>query len=124
MGGPATVAPGSRHERSAARHGEPLSFRAGPQASHVGLPHSGIRPDESALQLQLQAFTETPEDAQEMHGVLSGLNEFAAAMADRSSSNAGAGQWGRVLRTAEFVQQGATVRALWQIDPALLRSRP
>lgn len=84
----------------------------------------GYGRETSSLQLRLQAFTETPEEAREMHGVLSGLNEFAAAMADRSSSNAGAGPWGRVLRTADFTQQGATVRGLWQIDPALLRRRP
>ena len=77
-----------------------------------------------SLRLHLEAFTESAEDAQEMHGVLSGLNEFAAVMADRRSSADGAGLWGPVLRTAEFAQQGATVRALWQIDPALLRSRP
>ena len=45
----------------------------------------------STLQLHLQAFTETPEDAKEMHGVLSGLNEFVAATVDKRSSNAGAG---------------------------------
>ena len=36
--------PGSRHERSAARYGEPRALCAGPQASHVGLPHSGVQP--------------------------------------------------------------------------------
>ena len=84
----------------------------------------GYGRDASTLQLHLQVFTETPEDAKEMHGVLSGLNEFVAAMVDKRSSNAGAGPWGQALRTADFAQQGATVRALWQIDPALLRSRP
>lgn len=84
----------------------------------------GYGRDTSSLRLQLEAFTESAEDAQEMHGVLSGLNEFAAAMADRSSSAAGSGPWGPVLRTADFTQQGTTVQALWQIDPALLRSRP
>ncbi len=84
----------------------------------------GYGRDASTLQLRLQAFTESPEDAKEMHGVLSGLNEFVAAMVDRRSSNAGAGPWGRALRTADFTQQDATVRALWQIDPALLRSHP
>ena len=76
-----------------------------------------------SLRLHLQAFTESAEAAQEMHGVLSGLNEFAAAMADRRSSADGADPWGPVLRTADIAQQGATVRALWQIDPALLRGR-
>lgn len=84
----------------------------------------GYGRDASSLWLHLEAFTESPEDAQEMHGVLSGLNQFAAAMADRSSSNAGAGPWGPVLRTADFAQEGATVRALWRIDPALFRGRP
>lgn len=84
----------------------------------------GYDRDAASLQLHLQAFTETPEDAQEMHGVLSSLNEFAAAMADRRSGDAGAGPWGSVLDTADFTQQGTTVQALWQIDPALLRSRP
>ena len=83
----------------------------------------GYDREASRLQLRLEAFAETPEAAQEMHGVLSGLNAFAAAMADRSSGDAGAGPLGRVLRTAEFVQHGATVRGLWQIDPALLRGR-
>ncbi|MCY4585478.1 MAG: hypothetical protein OXB98_05510 [Bryobacterales bacterium] len=83
----------------------------------------GYGREASSLRLQLQAFTETPEDAQEMHGVLSGLNEFAAAMADRRSSDDGADPWGPVLRSADFAQQGATVRALWQIDLALLRDR-
>lgn len=83
----------------------------------------GYDREASRLQLRLEAFTETPEDAQEMHGVLSGLNAFAAAMADRRSSDAGAGPWGPVLRTADIAQQGATVRGLWQIDPALLRGR-
>lgn len=84
----------------------------------------GYGRDASGLRLHLEAFTESTEDAQEMHGVLSGLNEFAAAMADRRSSADGAGPWGRILRTADFTQDGATVRGLWQIDPALLRSRP
>ena len=83
----------------------------------------GYDREASSLRLHLEAFTESAEDAQEMHGVLSGLNEFAAAMADRRSSADGASPWGPVLRTAEFAQQGATVRALWQIDPALLRGR-
>ncbi len=83
----------------------------------------GYGREASRLQLRLEAFAETPEAAQEMHGILSGLNQFAATMADRGSSNAGAGAWGRVLRTADFSQQGATVRASWQIDPALLRGR-
>ena len=84
----------------------------------------GYGRDASTLQLQLQAFTESPEHAQEMHGVLSGLNEFAAAMADRRSSADGADSWGPVLRSADFAQQGETVRGLWQIDLALLRGRP
>ncbi|MDE0167723.1 MAG: hypothetical protein OXL36_21690 [Bryobacterales bacterium] len=84
----------------------------------------GYGRDTSSLRLQLEAFTESAEDAQEMHGVLSGLNAFAAAMADRRSGDAGAGPWGSVLDTADFTQQGTTVQALWQIDPALLRSRP
>ena len=76
-----------------------------------------------SLRLHLEAFAESAEDAQEMHGVLSGLNEFAAAMAGRRSSADGGDLWGPVLRSAEFAQQGATVRALWRIDPALLRGR-
>ena len=80
--------------------------------------------DASTLQLHLQAFTESAEDAKEMHGILSGLNEFVAAMVDRRSSNAGAGPWGQALRTADFTQQGATVQALWQIDASLLRGQP
>ena len=84
----------------------------------------GYGRDASTLQLHLQAFTETPEDAKEMHGILSGLNEFVAAMVDRRSSNAGAGPWSRALRTADFAQQGATVQALWQIDASLLRGQP
>ena len=83
----------------------------------------GYGREASRLQLRLEAFAETPEAAQEMQGVLSGLNAFAAAMTDRSSSNAGAGPWGPVLRTADIAQRGSTVRALWQIDPALLRGR-
>ena len=83
----------------------------------------GYDREASSLRLHLQAFTESAEAAQEMHGVLSGLNEFAAAMADRRSSADGADPWGPVLRTADIAQQGATVRALWQIDPALLRGR-
>lgn len=83
----------------------------------------GYGREASRLQLRLEAFAETPEAAQEMHGVLSGLNAFAAVMADRSSGADGAGPWGPVLRTADIAQQGATVRALWQIDPALLRGR-
>ena len=83
----------------------------------------GYGREASRLQLRLEAFAETPEAAQEMHGVLSGLNAFAAVMADRSSGPDGAGPWGPVLRTADIAQRGATVRALWQIDPALLRSR-
>ena len=83
----------------------------------------GYDREASSLRLHLEAFTESAEEAQEMHGVLSGLNEFAAAMADRRSSTDGADPWGPVLRTADFAQQGATVRALWRIDPALLRGR-
>ncbi len=83
----------------------------------------GYGREASRLQLRLEAIAETPEAAQEMYGVLSGLNAFAAAMADRSSGVAGAGPWGPVLRTADIAQQGATVQALWQIDPALLRGR-
>ena len=83
----------------------------------------GYDRDASSLRLHLQAVAETTEDAQEMHGVLSGLNAFAAAMADRRSGDAGAGPWGSVLDTADFTQQGTTVRALWRIDPALLRGR-
>ena len=83
----------------------------------------GYDREASSLRLHLQAFTESAEAAQEMHDVLSGLNAFAAAMADRNSSADGADPWGPVLRTADIAQQGATVRALWQIDPALLRGR-
>ena len=83
----------------------------------------GYGREASRLQLRLEAFAETPEAAQEMHGVLSGLNAFAAAMTDRRSSADGADPWGPVLRTADIAQRGATVRALWQIDPALLRGR-
>lgn len=83
----------------------------------------GYDRDATTLELRLEAFAETPEAAQEMHGVLSGLNEFAAAMAGRRSSADGGDLWGPVLRSADFAQQGATVRALWRIDPALFRGR-
>ena len=82
----------------------------------------GYSPVQSALQLDMEAFAQTTEDAEEMHRVLAGLNQFVIAAIDREATTPS--PWSQVLRTAEFAQQDATVVGSWQIDPALLASRP
>lgn len=79
----------------------------------------GYSPVQSALQLDMEAFTQTPEEAEEMHRVLAGLNQFVIAAIDSEATTPD--PWSQVLRTAEFAQQDTTVVGTWQIDPALLR---
>lgn len=83
----------------------------------------GYSPVESNLQLDMEAFAQTPEDAEEMHRVVAGLNQFVIAAIERESYGSPS-PWIQVLRTAEFARQDATVVGTWQIEPALLANRP
>lgn len=82
----------------------------------------GYSPVQSALQLDMEAFAQTTEDAEEMHRVLAGLNQFVIAAIDRDATTPS--PWSQVLSTAEFAQQDTTVVGKWQIAPALLKNRP
>ena len=82
----------------------------------------GYSPVQSNLQLDMEAFAATPADAEEMHRVLAGLNQFVIAAIERETG--GASPWTQVLSTAEFAQRDTTVIGTWQIDPALLGHRP
>ncbi len=87
--------------------------------AYATLGYSAVQ---SALQLDMEAFAQTTDDAEEMHRVIAGLNQLVIAAMDRESTTPS--PWAQVLRTAEFAQQDTTVVGTWQIDPALLATRP
>lgn len=72
------------------------------------------------LQLHLAAESPGASEAQELHGLLAGLNDFAAAAASYGREQDTPSDWSALLGTARFAQGGTAVTGTWTIERELL----
>jgi hypothetical protein len=77
--------------------------------------------DADSLLLRLEAESATASEAQELQGLLAGLNDLAAAAAGYGRKEETPSDLSTLLGTARFEQDGAAVTATWTIERELLR---
>jgi hypothetical protein len=84
--------------------------------------HFYLREGENgSLLLHLEAESPTPSEAQELHGLLAGLNDLAAAAADYGRQEGTPSDLSTLLATARFEQEGTAMTGTWTIEKELLR---
>jgi hypothetical protein len=83
--------------------------------------HFYLREGENgSLLLQLEAESLSTSEAQELRGLLAGLNDFAAAAAGYGRGEDAPSDWSTLLGTARFEQEGSAVKGAWTIERELL----
>ncbi len=76
---------------------------------------------QGGLAIRLEALSETEPEAEQLHTLLGGLNEFGAAAADFGRGEKESSDWSTLLRSAQFARRGTAVTGVWTIDAGLLR---
>jgi hypothetical protein len=84
--------------------------------------HFFLREGENGdLLLHLEAESPTASEAEQLRGLLAGLNDFAAAAAGYGRGEDAPSDWSTLLGTARFEQEGSAVKGAWTIERELLR---
>lgn len=90
---------------------------AGTDWNYLSLEEAG---SDASLLLRLEAVCKSPQEAEDLERSLRGLNLLAASIAGAASGPDDPGAWAGMLRSARFEVQGASVVAVWSVDPALI----
>lgn len=72
--------------------------------------------ENNSLHLHLEAESPGASEAQELHGLLAGLNDLAAAAASYGRGEGAPSDWSTLLGTARFEQEGPAVKGAWTIE--------
>jgi hypothetical protein len=76
--------------------------------------------DNNSLHLHLEAESPGASEAQELHALLAGLNDLAAAAASYGRGEGAPSDWSVLLGTARFEQEGPAVKGAWTIEREVL----
>jgi hypothetical protein len=76
--------------------------------------------ENGSLLLHLEAESPGASEAQELHALLAGLNDLAAAAASYGRGEGAPSDWSALLGTARFEQEGPAVKGAWTIEREVL----